>query len=282
MSSNLKISVMLGNLKMDPYDGMKKVAEMGVPGIHISCGGGVFAPTNLDAGARKKLVEHVKSLGLEISAISAWGGNVDLCESEGADENVADGKAQLELAADLGCNIWQAHVGIMPRETSDPKWQVLVDNMAQIAEHGDKVGACLAIETGPEPPVVVKRLIETVGSKAIRVNYDPANLVLWPVGLVDRGLAKSWNKEEALRDFMPVEGVTVLAEYIVHTHAKDALVHDNGKRQEVPLGTGWVDWARYVSLLKDAGYDGYYAIERETGGDPVGDIQRAVDFLRSL
>jgi len=281
---NLKISVMLGNLKMDPYAGMEKAADMGVPGIHISCGSGAFAPTNLDAAARKKLVEHVTSLGLEISAISAWGGNVDLTESEGADANVANGKDLLALAADLGCGIWQAHVGIMPRDESHPAWPVLVDNMAQLAEHGESVGACLAIETGPEPPVVVKRLIDTIGSEAIRVNYDPANLILWPRGLVDRGLADHYDKDEALRDFMPVEGVKVLGEYTVHTHAKDALVHDDGKgqRQEVPLGTGWVDWPRYIELLREAGYDGYFAIERETGKDPVGDIQRAVDFLRSL
>ena len=279
---NLKISVMLGNLKMDPYEGMKKVVEMGVPGLHISCGSGQFSPNNLDAAGRKQLVEHVSSLGLEISAISAWGGNVDLCESEGAAANVANGKDLLALAADLGCGIWQAHVGIMPRETTDPHWQVLLDNMGQIAEYGDQVGACLAIETGPEPPVVVKRLIDTIGSKAIRVNYDPANLVLWPVGLVDRGHADHYDKEEALRDFQPVEGVSVLGEYVVHTHAKDALVHDDGKRQEVPLGTGWIDWPRYVALLDEAGFDGYFAIERETGEDPVGDIQRAVDFLRTL
>ncbi len=284
MSSDLKISVMLSNLKMDPYEGMKKAAEMGVPGIHISCGSGAFAPDALDAAGRRALAKHVASLGLEISAISAWGGQVDLCEAEGADKNVANGKQLLELAADLGCGIWQAHVGIMPRETSDPKWRVLVDNMAALAEHGEKVGACLAIETGPEPPAVVKRLIETVGSPAIRVNYDPANLILWPRGLVDRGLADHYDKDEALREFMPTEGVKLLGEYIVHTHAKDALVLDDGKgqRREVPLGEGWVDWPRYVALLKEAGYDGYYAIERETGEDPVGDIQRAVEFLRSL
>ena len=68
----------------------------------------------------------------------------------------------------------------------------------------------------------------------------------------------------------------------MHTHAKDALVHPDGKRQEVPLGTGWVDWPRYVGYLREAGFDGYFAIERETGEDPVGDIQAAVDFLRTL
>jgi sugar phosphate isomerase/epimerase len=80
----------------------------------------------------------------------------------------------------------------------------------------------------------------------------------------------------------PHEGVRVLGPYVVHTHAKDALVHDDGRAQEVPLGDGWIDWPRYVGLLREAGFDGYFAIEREVGADPVGDITKAVRFLQSL
>ena len=278
---DLKIAVMVGNLKMDPYEGFKVIAEMGVPGVHLSVGSGPFAPDALDASARRALVAHLKGMGLEFSALSAWGGNVDLCEQEGLAGHIEDGKKVLELAADLGCNIWQAHIGVMPRETSDPRWATLVDAAGQIAAHGEKVGACLAIETGPEPPHVVKRLIETVGSEAIRVNYDPANLILWPARFaLDEG--RPYEKAEAIREFEPTEGVKLLGPYTVHTHAKDALVHEDGVRQEVPLGTGWVEWDRYMSLLDEQGYDGYVAIERETGEDPVGDVRRAVDFLRSL
>jgi L-ribulose-5-phosphate 3-epimerase len=276
----LKIAIMLGNLKMEPYEGMKKVAELGVPGIHLSAAG-PFAPENLDAAGRKQLVAHLKSLGLEVSALSAWGGNVDLGDAEPSAENVAWGKRLLELARDLECGIWQAHVGIMPDDTSDPRWQTFRDNMGQLAKHGDRVGACLAIETGPEPPPVLKRLIDDIGSRAIRVNYDPANLVLWPAGFAQRQ-GRPYDKEQALAEFMPVEGAKLLGDYIVHTHAKDALVHPDGKRQEVPLGTGWIDWPKYVGYLREAGFDGYFAIEREVGEDPVGDITKAVDFLRTL
>ena len=278
--SSLKIAVMLPNLKMDPYDGLKAIAEMGVPGVHLSATR-AFSPDNLDAVGRRKLAEHIRSLGLEISAISAWGGQVDLCEAEKAEENVAHGKALMDLSVDLEAPIWQAHIGIMPRKTADPRWQIVLDAAGEIAEYGEKVGACLAIETGPEPPVVVKRLIETIRSPALRVNYDPANLILWPAGFAQRS-GTPYNKEEALRDFQPVDGVTVLGPYIVHTHAKDARVWEDGKRQEVPLGEGWVDWPRYVGLLREIGYDGYFAIERETGEDPVADIRRAIEFLRTL
>ena len=53
-------------------------------------------------------------------------------------------------------------------------------------------------------------------------------------------------------------------------------------RKEVPLGEGWIDWPKYVGYLREVGYDGYFAIEREVGEDPVGDITRAIEFLRTL
>jgi len=43
-----------------------------------------------------------------------------------------------------------------------------------------------------------------------------------------------------------------------------------------------IDWPRYLSLLRGIGYDGYFAIEREVGDDPVGDIRKAVEFLRAV
>jgi L-ribulose-5-phosphate 3-epimerase len=48
------------------------------------------------------------------------------------------------------------------------------------------------------------------------------------------------------------------------------------------VGDGWVEWPRYVGLLKEQVFDGYFAIEREVGEDPVGDITRAVRLLQSL
>lgn len=47
-------------------------------------------------------------------------------------------------------------------------------------------------------------------------------------------------------------------------------------------GEGWVDWPRYLEYLQQAGYDGYFAIKREVGDDPVGDVRQAVEFLRGL
>ena len=278
--NNQRIAVSISSLRMGPYEAMKLVADWGVGAVHLN-GSGPFAPENLDDAGRRGLHEYVRSLGLEISAIVAWGGDVDLCEREGREENTQRAKQLLQLAADLECGIWAGHMGIMPPDAAGPRWDNIVSAMQQIAAYGEEVGACLAIETGPEPPAVVKQLIETVGSPAIRVNYDPANLILWPPMLAARS-GEEYHSDQALAEFQPTEGVQVLGPYIVHTHAKDALVHPDGQGEEVPLGQGWVDWPRYVAYLQEAGYDGYFAIEREVGDDPVGDVKQAVEFLRGL
>ena len=278
--SDLKIAVMAGNLRMDIYEGMERVVEMGVPGVHLSAHGEWDSRT-MTPDARRALVDHVRGLGLEISAISAWGGEVDLAVAEGWEENVEWGRKNLELAADLECRIWQGHCGVMPEDTGDPSWAMLVDGMGRMAERGDEVGACLAIETGPEPPYVLRRLITEIGSDAIRINWDPANLILWPVMFAKRA-GEEYDKAKWIEKFQPNEGAKALADVIVHTHAKDALVTEDGQGREVPLGEGWVDWPRYVGYLREAGFDGYFAIEREVGDNPVGDIERAVKFLQSL
>jgi hypothetical protein len=88
---------------------------------------------------------------------------------------------------------------------------------------------------------VLKRLIETVGSDTIRINWDPANLILWPARYA-KDAGEEYDKQKWMDLYQPVEGLDMVGEYVVHVHAKDALVHDNGERQEVAFGTGWVDW----------------------------------------
>ena len=281
MSETIKIAVMLGNMRMDLYEAMKVVADWGVPGLHISVQGGPWDARTFDKAGRKDLVKHIRSLGLEISAISCWGGGVDLGEEKDWEENVEWGKLILEEAADLECGIWQGHCGIMPEHTSDPKWGRFLEGMKILAEHGEKVGAKLAIETGPEPAFVLRRLLDAVGSPNLCINWDPANMILWPAKFA-RELGEEYDRLKWTEKFQPNEGALALADSIIHTHAKDALVTPEGKGQEVPLGEGWVDWPRYVGYLRESGYDGYFAIEREVGANPLEDIRKAVDFLRTL
>lgn len=50
--------------------------------------------------------------------------------------------------------------------------------------------------------------------------------------------------------------------------------------REVVLGTGSVDFDKYLPALAAAGYDGFLTVEREVGETPEKDIAIAVEFLK--
>ena len=52
--------------------------------------------------------------------------------------------------------------------------------------------------------------------------------------------------------------------------------------EEVPLGTGSVDFPSYLKALEDIGYKGFLTIERECGENPEGDIKTAYNFLKKV
>jgi len=276
----LKIGILLYNLHLPTGEGLRAIADMGVPGVHLLAHG-EWAPESLDAASRKAAVKKVKSYGLEITALQGWGGEEDLGDPTGLDERISYGMRCLELASDLGCRIWSAHVGVMPFDTASARWRCFVDSLGRLARYAEGIGALMGIETGPEPPFVLRRLIDEVGSPALGVNYDPANLIIWPAYLKQQAGGR-YEKDAAIELYQPNEGPRLLGPKVFHTHAKDALVQSDGTYLEVPLGEGWVDWPRYVANLQAQGYDGYFSVEREVADDPLGDVRRAVEFLKRL
>jgi len=278
--NDLKIAVMPQCLTPNLHEGLRLAVELGVDALHPSASG-AWDPYQIDAAGRQALKELVASHDLAISAVSGWGGGIDLGERECHERAIADGKVLLDFVVDLECHLWQAHIGILPWEESDPTWQAAVDACGVLAEYGEQVGGSLCIETGPEPPWVLKRLMETIHSPALSINYDPANLIIWPVILCQiqgRPYDRAWADEH----FNPERGAELLGPWITHTHAKDARITEALNHQEVPLGDGDLDWPRYVANLRAAGFDGYFAIEREVGDDRVADARRGVEFLRGI
>lgn len=278
----MQVSVMLNNLGL-PFDqALQAVARMEIPAVQISI------TKDDDAAKRRAMKQAIGVLGLKISAICVDVG--DLGESQSDQPRTESLKPLIDAAAEL-CDgetpICQTHVGIMPYTMQGARWDSFVESCGALAEYSAKAGVCLAMETGPEPPLVMEALLQAVNSPGLGVNYDPANFIIWPGMLAHTDdfesktetPGKPYDKEEALREFEPVEGVLRLAPYIVHTHAKDA--RGNEGWEDVPLGEGWVDWPRYLGLLKEIGYDGYLAIEREGGQDRVGEISRGSEFLKA-
>ena len=269
---------MLNSFQLPLDEALDATLRLDIPAVQLS-----ISPREELASIQQR-ADAVTARGLKVSAFSTDVG--DLGEPEFAPQRIDAAKKYLDAAAQWGNGICQAHIGVVPYAAEGARWDAFVATCGEIAAYGERVGACWAIETGPEPARVVEKLIQAVGSRGLAVNYDPANLILWPAALHSEPalLAKSgaenqpYERQAAWELFEPVEGVKRLGRYTVHAHAKDA-IGDGGWR-DVALGTGWVDWPRFLRLLQDNGFDGYIAIECEAETDRPAAVASAAAFLR--
>jgi sugar phosphate isomerase/epimerase len=255
--AKLQVGVFADNLGLGVRAGIAKAAEMGADGIQLYTTQGDMLPENLSAVQRVALRQLIAGHGLTLSATCADFG-LGLVDEERNRLLLPRIEANIDLAVDLGTTIVTTHIGAVSERRDDPVWGVLVGALNRIGAYAEQRGVVLATETGPEPGVVLRDLLEALDTAGIRVNLDPANFIL--------------------RGFDHLAAVDALHEYIVHSHAKDA----TPLGAEVPLGEGAVDFPAYVAKLRGYGYDGFYTIEREQGADPIGDVQAGLRFLRSL
>ncbi len=279
--SNLKIGVMIESFRLGVTEGIKKAAEIGADGFQIFATQGEMNPNNLSSTARKDFLHFVRSFNLEISALCGDLGGHGFEIANDNEEKIEKSKKILDLACDLGTKVVTTHIGTLPDDETSPKWLAMKEACEELANYGDRVGASFAIETGPEKVELLKKFLDSLKSQGVKVNYDPANLVM-------------------VTGDDPVEGVYALKDYIVHTHAKDGvrlkaieprIIYDyfaEGEGKELnlsdyflekPLGEGEVDFEGYIRALKEIGYNGFFTIEREVGENPIAEIIKAKQFL---
>ncbi|MBE3582702.1 MAG: sugar phosphate isomerase/epimerase [Limnochordaceae bacterium] len=275
------LSVMLSNLRLPPAEALQVAAELGLQGVQLSLGSGPWSPEEMDHDARQTWKERIHELGLVVTAVSSGFPSLPYDDLAQLDRTLARARQVVEVAADFGAKVWTSHIGIVPENPADPKRQTMVRVIRQVVDIAYRQGVFFAIETGPEPPSVLRSFIEQVAHPGLRVNYDPANLIIWPA-LLAKEHGRRYDEREAIERYTPTEGVEALAPYIAHVHAKDAYVKSGGEYQECLLGEGWVRWPRFLELLRHCGFGGYMAIEREYETDRVAAVRQAVDFLRRL
>lgn len=252
-----KIGVMIESFRLGVRPGIEKAAQVGADGFQIFCTEGEMHPDNMDTAARRDFLTFVESKGLVIAALCADTGK-GFFSKETNPEQIAYARKCVDLAVALGTNVITTHFGEIPKDPDTERFKLGVAALTQVGHYAQKKGVRFASETGLEEPAAKRRFIEAIGLPSIRVNYNPANLVM--------------------NRFDHLGGVSVLGPYIVHTHAKDGKL-GNG---EVALGQGDVDFPKYLAALGAVGFDGFLTIERECGDDPIRDIALAVEFLRAL
>jgi L-ribulose-5-phosphate 3-epimerase len=262
--ANLKIGAFLASFRLGLEGGIRRAAEVGLTGLEISS---VRKPDTreleldvekMDDAVIARLKELLAGHGLEATSVCGDIGGFAHQDEKKLRDIIVRTRRIMDATKALGATIVQTHIGFVPPDPASPIRRTMKDAIEEVGAYGDQIGILLASETGPESGEDLRDFLDELRTGSIKVNYDPANLVM--------------------KNFDPISGVVALKDYIAHTHAKD------GKRGngEVPLGEGDVDFPRYVRTLQSTGYNGYYVIEREVGANPAEDIAKAKRYLDTL
>lgn len=283
MGFSNKIGVIADSFGQDLRGNLQLAKQIGADGVQLWAIDGEMDPAALNAQGRQKLKAYLQELGLELSALCADYGGQGFKNPAENGWKIERSKQALELALDLGSNIVTTHIGIVPEDESGPEYAVLQEACNELAAYANSRGGYFAIETGPEPAARLKSFLDSLDTKGMAVNFDPANMVM-------------------VTGDDPVQGVHTLRDYIVHTHVKDgirlrevdprdvygvldheqiAVMGEGGAGfREVPPGEGAVDFSAYFAALQSIGYKGYLTVEREVGNRPEADIAGAVNFIK--
>ncbi len=184
-------------------------------------------------------------------------------------ERVARTKAVSDVAAKLGIDSVACHIGFVSHDFGSASYAEIRDVAKDICDHCGKNGQSFTLETGQEPAKVLLQFIEDVDRPNLKINFDPANMILYGTG-------------------DPIEALGVLGKQVISVHCKDGdwppVDQPLALGVEKPLGEGSVDFPAFVSKLKEIGYRGVLSIEREEQDQARrrADIRKAITLLERL
>ena len=187
-----------------------------------------------------------------------------------AQRQVGHLKKVIVAAAKLGLKNVNTFVGRDWTKTVDENWPRFLKTWKPIVSLAEKHGIRIGIENCPmlfsrdewpggknlaTTPVIWRRMFEDIPSKHFGLNYDPSHLIL-----------QHMDPARPLREFKPK---------LFHLHAKDVRILRE-QRDEVGIfafpvqwhqpripGFGDIDWASFMAVLYEIGYDGPVCVEVE-------------------
>ena len=258
----------------DPIQNIEKVKSLGVRLVQMGSPGDDW----LEDPKRGELKKMIDEGGIEVFTvfvgfegeayddIETVKRTVGYLNEEARESRLQRTYKVCDLAKVLGAPYVGSHVGFIPEDAGDPQYDEMVKVVQGIADYCRERGLSVALETGQEPAEVLVRFIGDVDRDNVKVNFDPANMILYGSG-------------------DPHEALMKLKSWVVSVHCKDGeWPTEEGKLgTERPLGEGKVDIPRFIRELRSFGFQGPLVIEREISGpEQVADIRRAISMLEEL
>ncbi|HMP17700.1 MAG TPA: sugar phosphate isomerase/epimerase family protein, partial [Gemmatales bacterium] len=171
----------------------------------------------------------------------------------------------LERTRKLGVSDIMFHAGFVP-ESSDPDYHPFLVTLQKAADMAEMQGITIALETGQETSAQLLRFTNDLQRKNVRINFDPANLLLY-------------DRDE------PLTALRALGHLVQSVHVKDGIRPRTPGTwgTEVPLGQGDVNIPAFIRTLKEIGYQGPLCIERCVTDQQVAiqDVATGIEVLQA-
>ncbi len=257
-------------------DQLRQVRDLGFGNVQIA------APSEdvlEDKHRSTALIRDIHSVGIEVTTVFAGFSEESYADIPTIRDTVGYLNPSLreqrikktgrisDFASALGVDKVAAHIGFVPEEPDHPDHHAMVDCVRRMADYCGANGQDFCLETGQETASALLHFLETLNRNNVRVNFDPANMILYGSG-------------------EPIEALGIVADYVVSVHAKDGK-WPPGEGQlgaEHPLGDGDVGMDRFIARLKQIGYRGPVTMEREIPDwdQKVRDLVQGKKLLESL
>ena len=272
MAQELALGIM-AHFHPTPLEAMQAVRELDIPTVQIG-----YSPSLDNETGIAAIQDACTETGIEITTVfCGFAGEsyadiptvqatVGLVPPTTRAERLQVTERIAAFAHRLGVVRVAAHIGFVPEEAADSLYAEIVQTVQAVCDHLAHSGQTFALETGQETALGLRRFIEEVNRENLRVNFDPANMILY-------------GKDQ------PIPALDVLMPWIDGVHCKDGRwpTQPGQLGEETPLGMGDVDLTRWLERLLTLGYRGPLTIEREISGEEQRrDIVAGRDLLRGL
>src|SRR6185503_11732778 len=155
-------------------------------------------------------------------------------------EGLEHGIRGVRWAAEFGIPVVNTAVG--GHQSADENEAAFLANIGELADAAEEVGVVVALEIHGDIMAssdVTLPLLEKIGRDSVKVNYDTANVEFYSGELA-------------------VDDLPKIVPHLAHVHLKDT-TGGKGNWNFPAIGDGHVDFARVLSILRDAGYSGPYS-----------------------
>jgi sugar phosphate isomerase/epimerase len=252
-------------------------AELGATTVHL------HAPHQGQRTAEhaRRLVDCLGDLDLRVTAV--FGGfagesyadiptvsrTVGLVPAATRQDRLAEMRDIADFTRRLGVGVVALHLGFVPHDASAPLYKEVVAVTRELCDYCREHSQSVHLETGQEPADTLLAFLGDVKRENLKVNFDPANMILYGAG-------------------DPIAALQQLGRHVGSVHCKDARWAARPGEEwgvETPLGEGDVGFERFLKTLASIGYFGPLTIEREIPHEPErqrAEIGRAIELLNRL